>query len=68
MTLWSGQRLGRLQNRLKKIFGPKRNEIIRDWIKLHNKELHSLYFSPNIIRMITSRKRWAGKVACIGIR
>jgi hypothetical protein len=39
---------------LGRIFGPKRNEIIRDWRKLHNEELHNLYASPNVIRMIKS--------------
>jgi hypothetical protein len=50
------------------IFGPKRDEVIRDWRKLHN-ELHSLYSSPNIIRMMKSRRmRWAGHVAHMGER
>jgi hypothetical protein len=48
---------------LRKIFGPKREED-GSWKKLHNDELHSLYFSPNIVRMIKSRRmRWAGHVA-----
>jgi hypothetical protein len=37
---------------LRRIFGPKRDEVTGDWRKLHNEELHTLYFSPNIIRMI----------------
>jgi hypothetical protein len=41
---------------LKRIFRPKRDEIIGGWRKLHNKELHNLYSSPNIIRMIKSRR------------
>jgi hypothetical protein len=47
---------------LKRIFGPKRDEVTGDWRKLHNEELHNLYSSPN--RMITSRRmRWEGRVA-----
>jgi hypothetical protein len=48
---------------LKRIFGPKRDEVTGDWRKLHNEELHNLYSSPNIIRRIkTRRMRWAGHV------
>jgi hypothetical protein len=51
---------------LRKIFGPKR-EKDGSWRKLHNDELHSLYSSPNIVRMIKSRRmRWAGHVARMG--
>jgi hypothetical protein len=49
---------------LRRIFGPRRDEVTEDWRKLHNEELHNLYSSPNIIRMIKSWKiRWAGHVA-----
>jgi hypothetical protein len=51
---------------LRRIFGPKRDEVTGDWRKLHNEELHNLYSSLNIIRMIKSRRmRWAGYVARI---
>jgi hypothetical protein len=41
---------------LRRIFGPKRGEVIGKWRKLHNEEIHTLYSSPNIIRMITSMR------------
>jgi hypothetical protein len=49
---------------LRRIFGPKGDEVTRGWRKLHNEKLHNLYYSPSIIRMIKSRRmRWAGYVA-----
>jgi hypothetical protein len=54
---------------LRRIFGPKRDEVTGDWRKLHNEELYNLYSSPNIIRMIKSRRmRWPGHVARMGRR
>jgi hypothetical protein len=52
---------------LRRIFGPKRDEVTGGWRKLHNEELHNLYSSPSIIIMIKSRRmRWAGHVARTG--
>jgi hypothetical protein len=52
---------------LRRIFGPKRAEMTGGWRKLHNKELHGLYSSPIIVRVIKARRmRWAGHVARMG--
>jgi hypothetical protein len=52
---------------LRRIFGPKRDEVTGGWRKLHNEELHNLYSSPSIISMIKPRRmQWAGHVARMG--
>jgi hypothetical protein len=63
-------RLSVFENRvLRRIFGPKRDEVTGEWRRLHNKELHALYSLTNIIWVIKSRRlRWAGHVACMGER
>jgi hypothetical protein len=65
VALREEHRLRAFENRvLGRIFGPKRDEVRGGWRKLHFEELRNLYSSPNIIRMIKSRKmRWAGNVA-----
>jgi hypothetical protein len=61
----NGYPLRVFENRvLRRIFGPKRDEVTGRWRKLHSEELHNLYSSPSIIRMIKSRRmRWAGHIA-----
>jgi hypothetical protein len=65
LTLREEHKLRVFQNRvLRRIFGPKRDEVTGEWRKLHNKELHDLYSSPSIITTIKSRRiRLAGHVA-----
>ena len=52
---------------LRRLFGPKRDEVTVEWRKLHTEELNDLYSSPNIVRVIKSRRMgWAGHVARMG--
>jgi hypothetical protein len=68
LTLREEHRLSVFENRiLRRIFGPKRDEVSGEWSKLHGEELHNLYSSPYIIRQIKSRRmRWAGHVVHMG--
>jgi hypothetical protein len=67
-TLTDEHRLRVFENsELRRTFGPKRDEVMGGWRKLHKEELHNLYSSPNLIRIIKSRRmRWAGHVAQMG--
>jgi hypothetical protein len=68
LTLREECRLRVFENKvLRRIFGPKRDEVTGEWRRLHNKELYTLYSSPNIFRVMKSRRlRWAGHVARMG--
>ena len=57
-----------LENRvLRRVFGPKKDEVTGEWKKLHNEELNDLYSLPNIVRVVKSRRmRWAGHVVRMG--
>jgi hypothetical protein len=68
LTLREKQRLRVFENSvLRRVFGPKRNEVTGKWRRLHKEELNDLYSSPNIVRVIKSRRmRWVGHVSRMG--
>ena len=68
LTLREERRLRVFENRvLRRVFGPKRDEVTGEWRKLHNEELRDLYSLPNIVWVVKSRRmRWAGHVAHMG--
>ena len=68
LTLREECRLRVFENRvLRRIFGPKKDEVTGEWRRLHNKELYALYFSPNTMQVIKLRRlRWAGHVERVG--
>jgi hypothetical protein len=68
LTLTEVRRLRVFENRvLRRVFGPKRDQVTGEWKKLHNEELNDLYSLPNIVRVVKSRRiRWAGHVVHMG--
>ena len=68
LTLWEGRKL-RVSEKmvLRRLFGPRRDEVTGEWRRLHNEELNEFYSLPKIVRVIKSRRMsWAGRVARMG--
>jgi hypothetical protein len=69
LTFGDERRLRVFENRVLRRFGPKRDEVTREWRKLHNEEVNDPHSSPNIVRLRKSRgMRWVGHVARVGKR
>ena len=68
LTLREERKLRVFENMvLRRIFGPRRDKVTGEWWRWNNEELNDLYFSPNVVRVIKSRRmRWAGHVARMG--
>ena len=67
LTLREERKVRVFENVVLRIFGPRRDEVTGEWRRLHNEELNVLYYSPNIVRVIKSRRmRWVGHVSCMG--
>jgi len=67
LTLREERKLRVFENMvLRRIFGPRRDEVTGNWRRLYNEERNDLYSSPNIVRVIKLRRRWAGHVARMG--
>ena len=67
LTLREERRLRVFENRVLRVFGPRRDEVTGEWRNLHNEELSDMYSLPNIVRVVKSRRiRWAGHVARMG--